>query len=233
MFNGRKMNASILVVEDNQALSQSLKSWLQKDYKITLVSEGKTALKKLSKKEYDLIILDLGLPDIPGQEVCRQLRSDGNKSPLLVLTASEEVSSRVKLLDFGADDYLLKPFYVSELQARIRALLRRGNGKNQASNVITVADLSIDTNRRLVKRSGKKLQIRPKEYDILEYLMQNHGTVVTRAMIIDTVWENPSEGWNNTVDVHIKFLRDQIDRPFDQQLIKTVYGVGYMIDDAA
>jgi two-component system OmpR family response regulator len=134
------------------------------------------------------------------------------------------------MLDIGADDYLHKPFYVGELQARIRALLRRSNSI-VSGPVIRVGDLSLDTARREVARAGQSIELRRKEFDILEYMMHNRGTVVTRTMIINNNWEAGADRWNNTVDVHIKYLRDKIDRPFDKKLIKTAYGVGYMIDD--
>ncbi|MEO8785045.1 MAG: response regulator transcription factor, partial [Candidatus Saccharimonadales bacterium] len=161
-----------------------------------------------------------------------QIRSNGIKTPILVLTGSDDVNTKVAMLDIGADDYLLKPFYIGELQARLRALRRRSNvTKTRPSDVLTIGDLRLDSARRLVEREGQQIKLRRKEFDILEYLMINSGTVVTRAMIISTIWDSQVERWNNTVDVHIKYLRDKIDRPFKQKLIKTAYGVGYMIDD--
>ena len=221
--------SKVLVVEDNQPLAKSLKGWLTKHYEVTLVTTGQQAITEVTLHEYDLILLDLGLPDIPGQEVCNQIRLKGNKTPILVLTATDEVSMKVNLLDLGADDYLLKPFYVGELHARLRALLRRGNSPATA-HILRVGDLTLDSSRRQVERAGQVIELRRKEFDILEYLMQNRGTVVTRAMIINNSWEAGADRWNNTVDVHIKYLRDKIDRPFPKKLIKTAYGVGYMID---
>jgi len=223
--------SKVLVVEDNQPLAKSLKSWLSKHYEVRLVTTGQQAITELAKHEYDLILLDLGLPDMPGQEVCHQVRLKGIKTPILVLTATDEVSMKVALLDVGADDYLLKPFYVGELQARLRALLRRGKSPATA-DILKVGDLTLDSSRRQVERVGQSIVLRRKEFDILEYLMRNRGTVVTRAMIINNNWDAGADRWNNTVDVHIKYLRDRIDRPFKTHLIKTAYGVGYMIDDA-
>jgi DNA-binding response OmpR family regulator len=220
----------VLVVEDNESLAKSLQTWLSKHYEVSLATTGHQAIKMIGKNQYQLILLDLGLPDITGQEVCQQTRDKGIRTPVLVLTATDVVSTKVKMLDIGADDYLHKPFYVGELQARIRALLRRSNSI-VSGPVIRVGDLSLDTARREVARAGQSIELRRKEFDILEYMMHNRGTVVTRTMIINNNWEAGADRWNNTVDVHIKYLRDKIDRPFDKKLIKTAYGVGYMIDD--
>ncbi len=222
--------SKVLVVEDNQPLAKSLQNWLSKHYEVTLVTTGHKAIKALTTRDYDVVLLDLGLPDMSGQEVCNEVRHKGIKTPILVLTATDEVSMKVNMLDIGADDYLLKPFYVGELKARLRALLRRGN--STTANILKVGDLVLDPDRRQVRRGETFIELRRKEFDILEYLMQNRGTVVTRAMIINNSWDPGADRWNNTVDVHIKYLRDKIDRPFPHKLIKTAYGVGYMIDDA-
>jgi len=223
--------SKVLVVEDNKSLAKSLKDWLGKHYQVTVAATGRQAITEAAQTQFDIIVLDLGLPDMTGQEVCQEIRDKGIKSPILILTATDRVSSRVSLLDIGADDYLLKPFYIGELQARLRALLRRGNSPATA-HIIRVGDLSLDSARRQVERAGTSIQLRRKEFDILEYLMHNRGTVVTRTMIINNSWEAGADRWNNTVDVHIKYIRDKVDRPFKQKLIKTAYGVGYMIDDA-
>lgn len=224
--------SKLLVVEDNPPLAKSLQNWLIKQHEVTIATTGKQALSLLKDNEYDAIILDLGLPDMAGEDVCSKLRAADVSAPLLVLTANDEVNMKVTLLDLGADDYLLKPFYIGELQARLRALLRRGGAHNSATNILTVGDLTLDTDRRRVIRDGKLIDVRRKEFDILEYLMHNRGTVVTRAMIINNAWDAGSDRWNNTVDVHMKYLRDKIDKPFKRKLIKTAYGVGYMIDDS-
>jgi DNA-binding response OmpR family regulator len=223
---------NLLVVEDNQPLAQSLQSWLSKQYKVSTAGNGKDALELLAKDSFDILILDLGLPDMTGQELCDQIRSSGVKTPILVLTATNEVSMKVKLLDIGADDYLQKPFYIGELKARLRALLRRSGTATSQPQILEVGDLVLDVSRRQVSRAGKTIVLRRKEFDILEYLMRNRGTVVTRTMIISNIWDDSSDHWNNTVDVHIKYIRDKVDRPFKQKLIKTAYGVGYMIDDS-
>ncbi|MEO5627712.1 MAG: response regulator transcription factor [Candidatus Saccharimonadales bacterium] len=223
--------SKVLVVEDNKSLAKSLKDWLSKHYEVMLVGSGGPAIIEATQNQYGVIVLDLGLPDMTGQDVCQTIRDRGIKTPILILTATDKVSSRVSLLDSGADDYLLKPFYVGELQARLRALLRR-DGAAVAAHSLKVGDLTLDISRRQVKRGGQIIELRRKEFDILEYLMRNHGTVVTRTMIINNSWEAGADRWNNTVDVHIKYIRDKIDRPFKHKLLKTAYGVGYMIDDA-
>ncbi len=224
--------SKILVVEDNPPLAKSLESWLNKQHEVSVVTTGKAALSAVDETEFDVIILDLGLPDIPGDDVCNELRSKDITTPILILTANDEVNTKVNLLDLGADDYLLKPFYIGELQARLRALLRRGGGQQGGAYALSVGDLSLDPSRRRVVRDGKPIDLRRKEFDILEYLMHNRGTVVTRAMIINNAWSEGSDRWNNTVDVHMKYLRDKVDKPFKRKLIKTAYGVGYMIDDS-
>ena len=224
------MSSKLLVVEDNQPLATSLKTWLGKSHQVELVDTGKKALTALTKDEFDLILLDLGLPDMTGQDVCRELRAKGITTPVLVLTAVVEVNMKVAMLDVGADDYLIKPFYVGELKARLRALLRRGKSPATA-NIIRVGDLVLDSSRRQVERGGRPIELRRKEFDILEYMMHNRGTVLTRAMIINNSWDASVDRWNNTVDVHIKYLRDRIDKDAKVKLIRTVYGVGYMIDD--
>src|SRR5262249_38783942 len=153
----------------------------------------------------------------------------GVHTPILVLTGIDDLNSRVALLNAGADDYVTKPFSIAELKARLGAILRRApNSYN--SSVLSVQDLTIDSERRPVERRGVVIALRRKEFDILEYLVRNSGRPVTRAMILDHVWDGTKDAWNNTVDVHIKHLRDKVDRPFDAPLIKTAYGIGYMID---
>lgn len=223
--------SKVLVVEDNKSLARSLRDWLAKHYQVTVATTGRQAIIEASQEQYDIMVLDLGLPDMTGQEVCQEVRGKGIKTPILILTATDRVSSRVNLLDIGADDYLLKPFYIGELQARLRALLRRGSSP-ATGHIIRVGDLSLDTARREIERAGQPIHLRRKEFDILEYLMHNRGTVVTRTMIINNNWDPGADRWNNTVDVHIKYIRDKVDKPFKQKLIKTAYGVGYMIDDA-
>lgn len=221
----------LLIIEDNRPLGNSLRGWLGQRYEVTVANNGHSGLSRLANESFDLILLDLGLPDLSGQEVCDQIRSAGIGTPIMVLTGINDINTKVSMLDMGADDYLLKPFHIGELKARISAVLRRGLPNYRSSEVLMVGDLKLDAARRQVERSGQRIELRRKEFDILEYLMNNRGTVVTRAMIISTIWDNNIERWNNTVDVHVKYLRDKVDRPYQHKLISTAYGIGYMIDD--
>lgn len=222
----------ILLVEDNRHLTESIKIKLKMLYTVDAATTGNEGLVAAQETQYSLILLDLGLPDMDGQEVCSRLRSLKVKAPILILTARNESKSVIQLLNCGADDYLVKPFNSEELKARIAALLRRSKDV-QEEKVIDVDDLKVNITRREVTRSGRPIELRRKEFDILEYLAMNKGRTLTREMILNSVWEAGTEGWNNTVDVHIKYLRDKIDRPFKNSLplIKTSYGIGYMLND--
>ncbi|HYG83625.1 MAG TPA: response regulator transcription factor [Verrucomicrobiae bacterium] len=222
----------LLIVEDNQHLSERIKLLFGKSFVIDVVESGNEALSKAASVQYAVIILDLGLPDISGKKVCEKLRAAGNQAAILVLTASKERSDCIALLESGADDYLTKPFDREELQARIKALSRR-QAFRLKRNIIKHRDLVIDLDRRHVERSGVPIKLRRKEFDILEYLINNRGRAVTRSMILNHAWETTKDSWSSTVDVHIKYLRDKIDRPFDAPIIKTAYGIGYMVDDPA
>jgi len=220
----------LLIVDDNRALTRSLKEFLGKDFVIEMAGTAKEGLHLATTSNCDLILLDLGLPDGSGADVCRSIRAAGITVPIIILTAMNNVQSRVELLNMGADDYLTKPFALAELRARVGALMRR-IPNTYTSTVLTVRDLVIDLERRSVRRADQNIVLRRKEFDILEYLARNSGRAVTRDMIFDHVWESGKETWHNTVDVHIKHLRDKVDRPFDVPLIKTAYGIGYVLDD--
>lgn len=219
----------ILFIEDNRLLTDSLKSLLNKMYIVDFVRTGREGIEKAHSITYNLILLDLGLPDMNGLDVCRELRAAHIIAPILILTVQKDPQTSVKLLNSGADDYLTKPFNGEVLKARIAALLRRGQEMHD-EKIVGVDDLTVNITRRQVWRAGISIALRRKEFDILEYLITNHGRALTRSMILDHVWEAGTEGWNNTVDVHIKHLRDKIDRPFGKSLIKTAYGIGYMVE---
>lgn len=222
----------LLLIEDNKPLADSLKKQLGKTFIIDACHTGEDGLRQALNGSYDIIVLDLGLPDKNGHDVCRAIRANGVSVPILILTGVDDIESRVALLDDGADDYLTKPFNIAELRARLGALLRRPAALFTAS-LLTVDDLVLDPNRRSVVRAGVPISLRRKEFDILEYLVRNQGRPVTRAMILDHAWDGTKDAWNNTVDVHIKHLRDKVDRPFAFPLIQTAYGIGYMVDSAA
>ena len=221
----------LLLIEDNKPLADSLKKQLGKTYIIDACHTGEEGLQQALSGSYDIVVLDLGLPDKNGHDVCRAIRANSISVPILILTGVDDIDSRVALLDDGADDYLTKPFNVAELRARLGALLRRPVN-SYTPNVLTVQDLVVDPTRRFVERAGVAISLRRKEFDILEYLVRNQGRPVTRAMILDHAWDGSKDAWNNTVDVHIKHLRDKIDRPFSTPLIHTAYGIGYMVEAA-
>lgn len=221
----------LLLIEDNRSLADSLKKHLGRSFIVDVARTGEEGLRQALTGSHDVMVLDLNLPDMNGAEVCKSIRAGHINSPILILTAVADVPSRVMLLNAGADDYLTKPFSIAELRARLGALLRRVPA-TYSTGTLTVCDLTIDPNRRRVERGGIPITLRRKEFDILEYLIRNRGRAVTRAMILDHAWDANKETWHNTVDVHIKHLRDKVDRPFGAPLIKTAYGIGYMIDDA-
>lgn len=222
----------ILYIDDNRLLADGVKKTLSDDYMVDLVHTGQEGIERARSVAYNLILLDLSLPDIQGFDVCTTLRKAKINTPILVVSAQKEPSTSVQLLNCGADDYVTKPFNSDVLKARIAALLRR-SPEMCAEKVVDVSDLKVNITRRQVWRRGVKIVLRRKEFDILEYLATNQGRALTRSMILDHVWESDKEGWNNTVDVHIKNLRDKIDRPFGNPLIKTAYGIGYMMEDSS
>lgn len=219
----------LLVIEDNPRLADKIRQQLQKWYVVEVALSGDAGLALASATEFNCILLDLGLPDATGSQVCRRIRSLDSGVPILVLTGIDTTESRVELLDGGADDYLTKPFDIAELRARINALIRR-RVRTQTVPIITVGDLVLDPAKRSVTRAGAPIQLRKKEFDILEYLALNPNRVLSRQMIINHAWVTSSKSWTGSVDVHIKQLRDKIDKPFAYPLIKTSYGVGYMVE---
>jgi len=221
----------LLLIEDNRSLADSLKKHLGKNFLVDVARTGEEGQRHALTNSHDVIVLDLNLPDTNGADVCKNIRNAQITTPILILTAVADIPSRVSLLNAGADDYLTKPFSIAELRARLGALLRRVPA-SYTPGVLTICDLTVDPNRRKVERAGIPISLRRKEFDILEYLIRNRGRAVTRAMILDHAWDTNKETWHNTVDVHIKHLRDKVDRPFSAPLIKTAYGIGYMIDEA-
>jgi heavy metal response regulator len=218
----------ILVVEDEKRIADFLGRGLQgAGYAIDVAQDGATALQFTHDTDYDLVILDLMLPDMDGLKVLERLRSRGAGPPVLILSARGQVDDRVKGLETGADDYLTKPFAFVELLARVRALLRRGQPTPEK---LQVADLALDCARRKVMRGTESIELAPKEFGILEYMMRNKGRPLSRTMIVEHVWDMDYDGLTNIVDVYIRHLRSKIDDRFNQKLIHTVRGIGYMIE---
>jgi DNA-binding response OmpR family regulator len=220
----------VLLIDDNPRLAERITHHMGKEFVIDWVGTAKEGKQAVADGTHSIILLDLNLPDMHGFQLCRQLRKKGVTTPIIVISGIDKTESRILLLENGADDYLVKPFSPRELAARIHAILRRQpHAYNE--NIITVCDLTIDINRRRVERKGIHIPLRRKEFDILEYLASNKGRPVSRSMILNHVWDNTKDSWHNTVDVHIKYLRDKVDRQFNSRLIKTAYGVGYMVDE--
>lgn len=218
----------ILVIDDEKDVAESIKDSLGDTYIVDLAHSGNDALYQACINNYDLLILDYILPDIDGVEVCAELRKAAIKTPILFLTGKYTIRDKVKALDSGADDYLVKPFSSKELRARVRALLRR-SASPYSHNTIVCDSLSIDTVHRKVTCDRKSVKLRKKAFDLLEYLARNKNHVLTRSMILEHVWEGGIDEMSNTVDVHIKYLRDKIDRPYGNEFIKTVHGLGYSL----
>jgi two-component system, OmpR family, response regulator len=222
----------VLVVEDEVKMAGLLKRALEEEgYAVDVAGRGEDALWFGTENPYDAIVLDVMLPDLDGFEVSRRLREAGRWSPVLMLTARDAVADRVAGLDAGADDYLTKPFSFAELLARLRALVRRGVAERPP--VLRVGDLSLDPARRTVTRDGASIDLTAREFALLEYLMRHAGEVLTRAQLIEHVWDFAYDGDSNVVDVYIRYLRNKVDRPFGRDSIRTVRGAGYRLEDGA
>lgn len=218
----------ILVVEDEAKVASFIRRALEEEsYAVDVCGDGAQGLDLALAGCYDLIILDLMLPGMPGIEALKALRKAQVAAPVLILTARSELDQKVKGLDAGADDYLTKPFAIEELVARARALLRRGTG--EAAGVLQVDDLALNPATREVTRGGKRIELTAKEYALLEYLMRNAGRVLTRPMIAEHVWNQDFDTFTNVIDVYVNYLRNKIDRGQERKLIQTVRGSGYTL----
>jgi two-component system, OmpR family, response regulator len=220
----------ILVVEDDRRLADVLQRGLTEEgYAVDLCEHGDDAVEQVEAAPYDAIILDLMLPGTDGLEVCRRLRRGGSTVPIVMLTARDTVDDVVTGLEAGADDYLTKPFAFRELRARLHTVMRRTAGPT--SPILEAGDLVLDMDRHEVRRENKRIQLTNREYGVLSYLMHNPGRILTRVMIEDHVWGSAYDGLSNTVDVHIKRLRQKLDTPGAPSVIETVRGVGYRLAD--
>lgn len=220
----------ILVVEDDTGLQKYLKELLlDNGFSVGTASDGITALNALAKVPPDLMILDLGLPNMSGEAVVSEVKKKYSDLPVIILTAKDSVADIVHGLDMGADDYMTKPFVADELLARIKARLRTtGEGTN---GKMKVADLELDSNTLEVKRGEKEIQLTPQEYKLLQYLMNNKGRILTREMILNRVWLYSPDIETRVVDVYMGYLRKKIDEDFEKKLLHSIRGFGYMIKD--
>ncbi|MDQ0199033.1 response regulator transcription factor [Neobacillus ginsengisoli] len=228
------MNTHILVIEDETQIARVLKMELEYEgYQVSVEHNGKAGLETALHSEIDLILLDVMLPGLSGIEVLRRFRKENWNTPVILLTARNTTLDKVAGLDHGANDYVTKPFEIEELLARIRVCIRNHPkiGSKEADSVLTVEDLTIDTDAREVKRAGKSISLTPKEYDFLVYLVVNKNKVVTRENIVLNVWGYDYEGETNVIDVFIRHLRKKMDEGFSTQLITTVRGVGFTIKE--
>jgi two-component system, OmpR family, response regulator len=216
----------ILLVEDEVKMARAVRRGLEQEgYVVDAVPDGDDALGRALLEDYDVIVLDVMLPGRDGFAVCRELRTKGRWAPVLMLTARDGVEDRIRGLDAGADDYLVKPFSFGELMARLRALVRRGASERPTS--VKTDDVVLDPAAHTVTRDGETVDLSAREFALLEFLMRHSGEVVSRSRILEHVWDVNYEGFSNVVDVYVGYLRRKLEAPFDRPLIKTVRGVGY------
>jgi two-component system, OmpR family, response regulator len=218
----------LLVIEDHDHLAQLLRRGLEEEgYAVDVAATGEEGMAALTVRDYDLVVLDLVLPGMDGFEVLGWLRRTRQATPVLVLTARDAVEDRVRGLDTGADDYVMKPFAFPELLARVRALLRRG--PMERAPVIAVGDLVMDPAAHEVRRGDAPIELTAKEFALLRYLMRHPGQVLTRDRLLEHAWDGTHQGVSNVVDVYVRYLREKVDRPFGVRTIETVRGVGYRL----
>ncbi|UUC44540.1 response regulator transcription factor [Flavobacterium cerinum] len=222
----------LLIVEDEPNLLSALRKGLsERNHDVTAALDGTTALEMINYTSFDVIVLDVMLPDINGIEICRRLRSAGNYVPILMLTALSSSENIVHGLNAGADDYLTKPFQFSELEARVNALARRAGQDQKPAEKIVIDDLEIDSRTKMVKRNDELIVLTAKEFNLLYYLAKNSGIILSRAKILDNVWNINFDMNTNVVDVYINYLRKKIDHPYEHKLIHTIKGLGYVIKE--
>ncbi|MBW2056602.1 MAG: heavy metal response regulator transcription factor [Deltaproteobacteria bacterium] len=219
----------ILFVEDDKSIARFVRKGLRENYMaVDVAYDGEEGMFLALHEAYDLLILDIMLPKIDGIEILKSLRETGKDTPVIFLTAKDRERDIVKGLNLGADDYMVKPFSINELLARVRAVLRRM--KAEGGSRLTVADLTMDPATHRVSRGGKRIDLTPKEYALLEYLMRNRGEIVTRTMISESVWDYHYDCLTNVIDVHVYHLRNKIDKGFEPKLLHTIKGVGYVLE---
>ena len=224
----------ILLVEDEEKLARFVELELTHEgYAVDKAFDGREGLEMAGGGGYDLLLLDIMLPGLNGLEVLRRLRKAGSEMPVIMLTARDAVMDKVTGLDMGADDYVTKPFSIEELLARIRAALRKQSAQKQDSGLLSCGGLTVDVSRHRVTREGKDIELTGREFSLLQYFMENKTIVLTRDQLLEKVWGYEYLGETNVVDVYVRYLRGKIDDGFDQKLLQTVRGVGYVLRDDA
>ena len=224
----------ILLVEDEEKLARFVELELKHEgYAVDKAFDGREGLEKAEGGGYDLLLLDIMLPGLNGLEVLRRLRKAGSSMPVIMLTARDAVMDKVTGLDMGADDYVTKPFSIEELLARIRASLRKQSAQKQETGLLSCGGLTVDVSRHRVTRDGKDIELTGREFSLLQYFMENKTIVLTRDQLLEKVWGYEYLGETNVVDVYVRYLRGKIDDGFDQKLLQTVRGVGYVLRDDA
>src|SRR5690625_8460 len=223
---------AILIVEDEQKLSRVLQLELEyENYETAIAQTGVEALQKIEEKKWDLILLDIMLPELSGLEVLRRLRRKDEHTPVILLTARDQVHDKVSGLDLGANDYMTKPFQIEELLARIRVHLRRPEVRLSDDDELTVGNLTVSVRRREVKRANERIELTPREFDLLVCLLKHKNIVLSREQLMDQVWGYDYMGDTNIVDVYIRYVRQKIDKASEESYIQTVRGVGYTIKE--
>lgn len=220
---------ALVIEDDHDVASYLVKGLKESDFVVDHAAEGKQGLMLAASEDYDIMIVDRMLPGMDGLNIIKTVRATGSSVPVLILSALGDVDDRVAGLRGGGDDYLTKPFSFTELMARVDALVRRNRSTPETETVLRVADLEMDLLARTVKRSGQGIDVQPREFRLLEYLMRNAGQVVTRTMLLEKVWDYHFDPQTNVIDVHISRLRAKIDKEFDTPLLQTIRGAGYML----
>jgi DNA-binding response OmpR family regulator len=220
----------LLLVEDESEIANFLIRGLKYEgYKVEHLTDGKEAYSRILQNHFDIIVLDLRLPNMNGEEILKKARAQKITTPVIVLTAIDDTEVKTKLLNAGADDYLAKPFSFVELIARIKAILRRSGSRVENVEEVTVGDLKLTPSMHMVTRGGKKIKLRLKEYALLEYLMRNPNKIVTRNTLLENVWDYNARIFSNTIDSHVSSLRKKVNEGFKEKLIETIHGVGYIL----
>jgi DNA-binding response OmpR family regulator len=220
----------ILIVEDEFKVATFIKKGLlTQNLNSEIAASGLEALKLFNNKHFDLVILDIGLPDISGLEVCDEIRKINSKVPILMLTAMGSLNDKLSGFEVGTNDYMVKPFDFMELLVRVRSLLKYCYNTNDTGDIITISDLELDLNEKIARRSGKRIELTAREFNLLEYLMKNTGRVVSKVEIAENVWDINFDTHTNFVEVYINYLRNKIDKGYSNKLIHTVVGMGYML----